>query len=95
MPGPKPIYNPTFPTDFLDYVEQCAHKRTIKFQLRQRAELVLLLHEQPFISNPAAAAKLQMHPNSVRLWRQRWANEDFTLEDESGRGRKPRFSPQR
>jgi hypothetical protein len=29
-----------------------------------------------------------LHPNSVRLWRRRWAEGDFTLEDEPGRGRK-------
>jgi transposase len=57
--------------------------------------LVLLLHESPTLSNVAAAAHLDLHPNSIRRWRQRWAGGRFTLEDDSGRGRKPTFSPPR
>jgi hypothetical protein len=45
------------------------------------------------LSNVAAAAAVDLHPNAIRLWRKRWANGCFTLEDESGRGRKPTFSP--
>jgi hypothetical protein len=95
MPGPSPIYNPTFPADFLEQVQKIVSRRTVKYHLRQRAELVLLFYEQPSISNIEAAAKLQLHPNCVRRWRRRWANGDFSLEDAKGRGRKPRFSPQR
>jgi hypothetical protein len=36
-----------------------------------------------------------LHPNSVRLWRQRWAEGDFSLEDQGGRGRPASFSPSR
>lgn len=61
--------------------------------LRQRAALVLLLYHQPFLSNPQAGAQVQLHPNSVRLWRRRWADGHFSVEDETGRGCKPRFSP--
>ena len=57
------------------------------------ARLVLLLHESPALSNVGAAAHLDLHPNSIRRWRQRWAAGQFTLEDEPGRGRKPVFSP--
>jgi transposase len=55
--------------------------------------LVLLLHEFPAISNVEAAARIDLHPNSIRLWRQRWATGQFTFEDDPGRGRKPVFSP--
>jgi len=55
--------------------------------------LVLLLHYQPTLSNVQAAACVGLHPNSVRLWRQRWAKGIFDLEDQPGRGRKPSFSP--
>ena len=53
--------------------------RTAASHLRQRARLVLLLHECPSLSNVQAAARLDLHPNCVRLWRQRWAQGQFTL----------------
>ena len=93
MPGPAPRYRPTFPDEFLAEARRLAAARTAASSLRQRAHLVLLLHELPALSNAAAAARLDLHPNSIRLWRKRWATGQFTLEDESGRGRKPVFSP--
>jgi hypothetical protein len=68
-------------------------QRTVAYQLRQRATLVLLLHADPFLSNVRAAAELHLHPNAVRYWRRRWAQGEFGLEDAPGRGRKGRFSP--
>jgi Homeodomain-like domain len=93
MPGPAPLYHPVFPPDFLEQAEQLVRQRTIPYQLRQRATLVLLLHQQPLLSNPQAGAQVHLHPNSVRLWRRRWANGHLSLEDETGRGCKPHFSP--
>ena len=87
MPGPAPVYRPVFPPAFLEQAERLVHQRTVAFQLRQRANVVLLFHHQPLVSNTAAAAQVQLHPNSVRLWRQRWAKGDFSLEDHAGRGR--------
>jgi len=55
--------------------------------------MVLLLREHPCISNVEAAARLDLHPNCVRRWRQRWAQGQFTLEGAPGRGRKPTFPP--
>jgi hypothetical protein len=95
MPGPAPIYRPVFSPDFLEQAEQLMRQRTIPYQLRQRAALVLLLYHQPLISHTQAGAQVQLHPNSVRLWRRRWANGHLSLEDEAGRGCKPRFSPSR
>ena len=93
MPGPLPHHRPTFPAEFLAEAQRLVAARTAPCHLRQRARLVLLLRDCPALSNTAAAAGVDLHPNSVRLWRQRWANGQFTLEDESGRGRKPVFSP--
>jgi transposase len=95
MPGPPPSYRPDFPPDFLDQARDVVRRRTARYQLRQRAELVLLLYRQPLLPNTEAAARVRLHPNSVRAWRKRWAAGDFALEDQAGRGRKAAFSPSR
>jgi transposase len=95
MPGPAPYYSPTFPDEFLAEARRLTAARTAASHLRQRARLVLLLHETPTLSNPQAAAMVDLHPNSIRLWRKRWASGQFCLQDESGRGREPIFSPPR
>lgn len=93
MPGPSPIYRPDFPSDFVEHAQRIAQQRTVAYQLRQRAMLVLLLHADPLLSNVQAAAEVHLHPNAVRYWRRRWAQEAFVLEDKPGRGRQARFSP--
>ena len=93
MPGPAPAFRPVFPADFLAQARQTAGRRTVRFQLRQRAELALLLHQRPRLSNVEAGGRVGLHPDSVRHWRRRWARGDFDLEDRPGRGRKPDFSP--
>ena len=93
MPGPLPRSRPCFPDGFLAEARRLVAARTAATHRRQRASLVLMLHEQPSLSNVHAAARLDLHPNCVRRWRQRWADGRFTLEDDPGRGRKPTFSP--
>jgi transposase len=93
LPGPSPLYQPCFPAEFLVEARLLSRRRTAPAHLRQRALLVVLLHEHPEVSNVAAAGQVGLHPNSVRLWRQRWAKGQFDLEDQPGRGRKPTFSP--
>jgi transposase len=93
MPGPSPRYQPTFPDEFLAEARRLAVARTGASHFRQRAQMVLLLYEHPTVSNVEIAARLDLHPNCVRRWRQRWAAGQFTLEDAPGRGRKPLFSP--
>jgi hypothetical protein len=93
MAGPAPHYRPTFPDEFLNEARRLLRARTAASHLRQRAQLVLLLHESPSLSNVQAAARIDLHPNSIRLWRQRWAEGNFTFQDAQGRGRKPVFSP--
>jgi hypothetical protein len=93
MRGPLPSYRPEFPPTFLEHVATIAQQRTVQYQMRQRAALVLLLHEHPLVSNIEAAARVQLHPRSVQRWRRRWATGDFSLDDELGRGRKAAFSP--
>jgi hypothetical protein len=91
--GPAPTYRPTFPAEFLAQAPKIVHQRTGRYQLRQRATLVLLCHEPPLVANTEAAACVHRHPHSVRLWRRRWAHGTVVLEDESGRDPQPRFSP--
>ena len=93
MPGPTPLYQPCFPLEFVVEARLLSCRRTAPAHLLQRARLVVLLYEQPEISNVAAASAVGVHPNSVRLWRQRWASGLFDLDDQPGRGRKPTFSP--
>ena len=42
MCGPLPSYRPEFPSTFLEQAAQMARQRTVPYQLRQRAALVLL-----------------------------------------------------
>ena len=93
MPGPVPTYRPVFPSAFLEQAKRLVRQRPVALQVRQRATLALLLHQQPLLSRPAAAIQVQRHPTSVRLWRPRWATGHCALEDKAGRGRKPLFSP--
>jgi Winged helix-turn helix len=93
MRGPLPSYRPEFPPPFLEQAETIAGQRTVPYQLRQRAALVLLLSPQPLVSNSEAAQRVQLHPRSVRRWRHRWATADFALDDKPGRGRQADFSP--
>jgi hypothetical protein len=93
LSGPSPLYQPNFPAGFIAQARLLLRRRTAKAHLRQRASLALLLHYQPELSNVEAAEQVGLHPNSVRLWRRRWALGTFDLEDKPGRGRKPTFSP--
>src|SRR4051812_30589909 len=95
MPGPTPLDRPAFPAEFLQHCRGLVRRRTVALAQYQRARLALLLHESPASSNVAAGAAVELHPNSVRLWRRRWAEGDFSLADQAGRGRKPDFSPSR
>jgi DNA-directed RNA polymerase specialized sigma24 family protein len=93
LSGPSPLYQPNFPTEFIAQARLLLRRRTAKAHLRQRASLALLLHYQSELSNVEAAEQVGLHPNSVRLWRKRWAQGVFEVEDQPGRGRKPTFSP--
>jgi hypothetical protein len=93
MPGPLPRYRPSFTPEFLAEARRLVAARTAASHLRQRAELVVLLHEHPLITNAELGARLDLHPNCVRRWRQRWARGQLSLHDAPGRGRKPTFSP--
>ena len=93
MSGPAPFFRPVFPAEFLEQCRRTVRLRSVSRGEFQRARLVLLLHGDANLSNVAAGAIVELHPNSVRLWRRRWANGDFSLIEQEGRGRKATFSP--
>jgi hypothetical protein len=95
MSGPLPRDRPSFPAQFLAQADRLVRSRTAAAHFRQRARLVLLLHDRPALSNVAAGRSVGLHPNAVRRWRRRWAAGQFALADRPGRGRKPTFSPPR
>ena len=59
MRGLLPSHRPVFPSTFLEEAEQIVRRRTIPYHLRQRAALVLLLAQQPLVSNIEAAPQVQ------------------------------------
>jgi hypothetical protein len=95
MPGPAPQDRPAFPAEFLEGCRTLVRRRSVALARHQRARLALLIGETPTLSNVAAGSAVGLHPNSVRLWRHRWASGDFSLVDHPGRGRKPTFPPSR
>jgi hypothetical protein len=92
MPGPRPVPC-NFPDDFVQEARDAVRRRTVAVQVVQRFQLVLLLHEQPGLTNEEAAAAVGLSPRQVQRWRRRWAAGDFAVADLPGRGRKPAFSP--
>ena len=93
MSGPSPWYRPLFPAAFVEQAQGIVRQRTVAYQLRQRAELVLLLQADPLLANSRAAAEVHLHPNTVQYWRRRWAGGEFCLTDAPGQDRKSGFSP--
>ncbi len=93
--APSCFDRPAFPAGFLEKCRGLVRRRTVALAQHQRATLALLLHESPALSNVTAGAVVELHPNSVRLWRHRWAQGDFSLADQTGRGRKLDSSPSR
>jgi hypothetical protein len=93
MPGPLPLYQPTFTSDQIAACERLVRQHTAPQAQVYRAKLALLLHAQPRLDNPTAARQLGKHENWVRYWRRTWTTESFRLADKPGRGRKPVFSP--
>ena len=92
MPGPVPT-RCTFPDDFVQDALETVRRRTAPVQVVQRYRLVLLLHERPSLRNEDAAETVGLSLRQVQRWRSRWAAGDFSIDDLSGRGRKPAFSP--
>jgi hypothetical protein len=93
MPGPLPLYQPTFTVEQIAACERVVRQHTAPQARVYRAKLALLLQSQPMLDNPTAARQLGKHENWVRYWRRIWTKEGFRLADKPGRGRKPAFPP--
>jgi len=95
MPGMKPQYCPRFTGEEINEALRITKKHTASHNQVQRAQLVLLLHEQPDIENPVAARRFGRHENWVRYCPAKagWCTEGFSLTDKHRSGRKPAFSP--
>jgi hypothetical protein len=92
MPGPRP--SPcTFPDDFVQEARDTVRRRTVAVRSVQRFQLVLVLQQQPSLSNEEAGAVVGLSARQVQRWRSRWAAGDFSVDDCPGRGRKAAFSP--
>ena len=66
MPGPAPTFQPTFPSEFVSEAEEVVCQRTAAYRRWQRAMLVLLLHEDPKISNVDAGAAIEAKDGNGR-----------------------------
>ena len=95
MPCPVPKYQPTFSSEELDRVRNVVRRRNAPHSMVQRAKLALLLADDPAMTCAEAGRRLDLHPNTPRTWRRRWANEGFSLEDRPRSGRPRTSSPRR
>ena len=93
MPGPLPLYQPTFTVEQIDACERIVRQHTAPQAHVYRATLALLLPAHPTLDNPSAARQLGKHENWVRYWRRLCTKEGFRLAAKPGRGRKPVFPP--
>jgi len=91
--GPQPKYQPTFDEATLIQCRFLVRQRSLPFAHRQRAQIVLLLQQDPTMSNPEIARRVGCHPNTVRYWRKVWATEGFRLGELPRSGRPPTFTP--
>ena len=94
MRGPRPTPC-IFPEYFLQEARATVRRRTAAAQDVQRSHLVLLLHDHADWSPEEAAQLVGLSARQVQRWRRRWIAGDFSIQDETGRGRKPTFSPAR
>jgi hypothetical protein len=86
MGGPLPSYLPQFPTPFLEQAAQLAGQRPVSYQGRQRAALVVLLAQQPLVSNGEAAQRGQTPSAFGASWATPWGHGGLFLGRQGGTG---------
>jgi hypothetical protein len=93
MSGPLSACCPRFPDGFLAQARATLRRKTAPQQAVQRCRLVLLLQENPHLSQQETGRRVGLSGRQVLRWRQRWSAGDFSVADSPGRGRKAAFSP--
>ena len=81
MPGPLLAYRPDFPSDFVEQARRIVQKRAVAYHLRQRAQLVLLLHDDPLLSHHEIKRSFHLIVGSGfplqselnRIWKTGWS----------------------
>jgi len=95
MPRPLPSYRPMFSPEDMERARNVASRRNAPHSTVVRAKIALLLADDPAMTCAEIGRRLDVHPNTPRTWRRRWATEGFSLEDRPRSGRPPKFSPRR
>ena len=93
MAGPSPAYRPDFPRAFVQAAQQMVAKRTGAYQLRQRAELVVLLHAHPPSSHVAAGAEVCLTPTLFAIGATVGPMASLPLQSRRAGGTSPIFPP--
>lgn len=93
MPGPRPSFQPVLTPADVAQAELVARRHNAPHAQVRRAQLVLLLAQEPAMTSPEAARQLGLHEQTVRNWRRRWTRDGFSLTDRPRPGRPRRFSP--
>ena len=93
MRGRKPQYHPTFLPEEIERARELLRRSSAPYAQVRRAKLVVLLFEEPRISNVEAARRIDAHEQFVHKWREIWTMGDFRLEDLPRPGRPPAFPP--
>ncbi len=93
MPGPKPEFQPQFRPEDIGRCQELVRKREAPYIQVKRAQLALLLVENPAMRSPEAGRRQGWHTNTVLKWRRIWSKEPFRLEDRPRSGRPRKFSP--
>jgi transposase len=93
MRGRKPQYHPTFLPEEVAQARELLRQSNAPYAQVRRAKLLVLLVEEPKISNVEAARRVDAHVQFVHKWREIWTTGEFRLEDLPRPGRPRAFSP--
>lgn len=91
--GPSPWYRPKLTAEQIELARRVASRRHESHAKVQRAQMAVLIYEEPSLSNQEIARRVGVHPDTVLNQLKRWEQEGFGLEDRPRSGRPKTFSP--